>query len=178
MTFYRHDYKRPYLFLIYLYIYFLNKCFLLLFWNWIVCQSHVRQWQQARAVDLATAEALQRKLLGDRGQMAVIISEPNFIACNASFMIKMSLLLAVNAKHTFTFFIFRHIKAEMNTGKRKVFVLSQPTQPHPSSNGRSSEVEKIVEYESVLFCACLCNALTRTIQLFSEASLAHLTTFF
>lgn len=106
-------------------------------------------------MDLATAEALQRKLLGDRGQMAVIISEPNILACNASFMIKMSLLLAVNAKHTFTFFIFRHIKAEMNTGERKVFVLSQPTPPHPSSNGRSSEVEKIVEYESVLFLCLL-----------------------
>lgn len=39
-----------------------------------------------RIVDLATAEPLQRERLGDRGQMVVVMFEPNFKACNASFM--------------------------------------------------------------------------------------------
>lgn len=39
------------------------------------------------AVDLATVEPLQRERLGDRGQMAVRLFEPNFKACNASFMV-------------------------------------------------------------------------------------------
>ena len=39
-----------------------------------------------RAVDLATAEPLQRERLGDRGQMVVVMFEPKLKACNASFM--------------------------------------------------------------------------------------------
>lgn len=40
-----------------------------------------------KAVDLAAAEPLQRERLGDRGQMVLMMSEPNFKACNASFMV-------------------------------------------------------------------------------------------
>lgn len=53
---------------------------MLLFWNWMVGQSNVRQWKQARAMDLATVEPFQRDLLGDRGQMVMIMSEPNVMA--------------------------------------------------------------------------------------------------
>lgn len=60
---------------------------MLLFWIWIAGQSHVRQWQKSRSLDLATAEPLQRELLDDWGQMVVMIFEPNCMARKASFMI-------------------------------------------------------------------------------------------
>ena len=56
---------------------------MLLIQNWIVGQSNVKQWNQARVSDLATAEPLQRELLGDRVQMVVMMFGPNFIACHA-----------------------------------------------------------------------------------------------
>ena len=53
---------------------------MLLFLNWIVGQSNVRGWKWARATDLATVEPFQRDLLGDRGQMVTMMSEPNVMA--------------------------------------------------------------------------------------------------
>ncbi len=66
------------------------------------------------AMDLATAEPLQRERLGDRGQMVVTMCEPKFRACNASFMFWMSLLLAVNTKNTLALLFFKDIISQMN----------------------------------------------------------------
>lgn len=65
------------------------------------------------AVNLATTEPLQRERLGDRGQMVAMVFEPNIKACNASFMVKMSLLLAAN---TLTLLLSKDITSHTNRG--------------------------------------------------------------
>lgn len=65
------------------------------------------------AVNLATTEPLQRERLGDRGQMVAMVFEPNFKACNASFMVEMSLLLAAN---TFTLLLSKDITSHTKRG--------------------------------------------------------------
>lgn len=72
---------------------------MLLFWSWIVGQSDVRQWKQARAANLAAAEPLQRDLLGGVGQMVVMMSEPNLKLLMPYLFFLMSRFSAVNVKN-------------------------------------------------------------------------------
>lgn len=66
-------------------------------------------------------EPLQRGRLGDRGQMVVTLSEPNFKSSNASFKIWMPLVIAASTKTTFTPSLYQRL----NTGYRDVCFLSR-----------------------------------------------------